>query len=60
MLNRCDSYVGVSCVDGSCPKANYDEYVERCMDVIGDCNDCPYYSGCYDCIFADIDCVNLS
>lgn len=46
---RCKGYVGVSCVDGSCPIANADEYAERDMDVVRDCNDCHYYRGCEDC-----------
>ena len=33
-MGRCKDYVGVACVDGSCPKANAEEYAERCMDVI--------------------------
>ena len=37
---RCKDYVGVACVDGSCPIANRDEYLERCMDVISNCDDC--------------------
>ena len=38
-MGRCKDYVGVACVDGSCPKANAEEYAERCMDVISDCDD---------------------
>lgn len=49
MTKRCKDYVGVSCVDGSCPVANAEEYEERCMDVVKDCNDCHYYKGCEDC-----------
>lgn len=45
----CSSYVGVSCVDGSCPIANADEYEERCMDVVYKCKDCWMYKGCEDC-----------
>lgn len=48
-MKRCDDYVGVACVDGTCPKANADEYAERCMDVIANCKDCFYYKGCEDC-----------
>lgn len=48
-MKRCSNYVGVACVDGSCPKANADEYAKRCMDVISDCEDCFYYKGCMDC-----------
>lgn len=45
----CKDYVGVACVDGSCPKANAEEYAERGMDVIRNCIDCCYYKGCEDC-----------
>ena len=52
MAKRCKEYVGISCVDGSCPVANAAEYEERCMDVIKNCDDCPYYYGCVDCALA--------
>lgn len=59
MAKRCKSYVGLACVDGSCPIANAEEYAERCMDVISKCDDCFYYEGCKDCALADTDyCVN--
>lgn len=48
----CKSYVGVSCVDGTCPIANRDEYIERGYDVVNDCNECHHYKGCEDCVFA--------
>ena len=46
---RCKNYVGVACVDGSCPMANMEEYEERCMPVVRKCEDCFYYEGCEDC-----------
>lgn len=52
-MKICKNYAGMACVDGSCPKANMEEYAERGMDVIKKCDDCPYYKGCKDCIFAD-------
>lgn len=52
-MKRCRDYVGVACVDGSCPKANAEEYEESGMDVISNCNDCFYYKGCEDCAFLD-------
>lgn len=45
----CGNYVGVACVDGSCPIANMDIYQEYGMDVIRRCEDCMYYKGCRDC-----------
>lgn len=52
MEKRCPDYVGIACVDGSCPIANSDEYEERCMDVIKKCDDCFCYRGCKDCALA--------
>lgn len=46
---RCGDYVGVACVDGSCPIANQDIYQEYGMDVIRRCKDCWMYRGCRDC-----------
>lgn len=48
-MKICKGYLGLACVDGSCPIANAEEYVERCMDVIKKCDDCPFYKGCEDC-----------
>ena len=48
---RCKSYCGSACVDGSCPMANRDEYAERGYDIVKSCNDCPCYEGCEDCAF---------
>lgn len=45
----CGAYVGVACVDGSCPTANKDEYIERGMDVVWSCRECSFYKGCVDC-----------
>lgn len=53
MMKRCKDYVGSACVDGTCPRANTEEYAERCMDVILSCDDCFYYEGCEDCILSD-------
>lgn len=51
-MRYCTDYVGLSCVDGSCPIANADEYEERGMDVIKKCKDCFYHKGCKDCALA--------
>lgn len=50
-MKICKGYLGLACVDGSCPIANAEEYAERCMDVIKKCDDCPFYKGCEDCAF---------
>ena len=53
-MNRvCPAYVGVSCIDGTCPKANIEIYVDRCYDVVHNCSECLYYRGCEDCAFSD-------
>lgn len=50
---RCKSYVGVACVDGTCPVALQEEYEERCVPTIKNCRDCFYYKGCEDCALKD-------
>ena len=52
-MKRCKRYCGVTCVDGSCPIANIEEYIERDYFVVRNCDDCPYYRGCDDCYFFD-------
>ncbi len=47
----CTRYVGVTCIDGSCPIALRDEYIERGYDIIKSCKECPYYKGCEDSYF---------
>lgn len=49
MVKQCRQYVGVACVNGSCPVAMAEEYEEYCMPVIKKCADCFYYKGCDDC-----------
>ena len=54
----CSGYCGVTCVDGSCPIANRDTYIEYGCPVVWECKDCPYYKGCKDCAFENTDmCV---
>ena len=45
----CNSYVGVTCVNGNCPLAFSDEYAERGIPLPRDCVDCYYNKGCEDC-----------
>lgn len=57
---RCKNYVGVVCVDGTCPMANREEYEECCMSLINNCEDCFYYKGCEDCALSGTEyCVKL-
>lgn len=48
---NCPQYIGVTCVNGSCPNAlaeAYPEYdYERCS-----CEECGYRRGCSDCALA--------
>lgn len=46
---QCKDYVGVACVDGSCPMALEEEYEERCIPVVRSCGECSLYRGCEDC-----------
>ena len=52
---RCEGYCGVTCVDGTCPMANREEYEERGYDVVKNCSECHYYQGCEDCCFYETD-----
>lgn len=47
----CKGYCGVACIDGTCPKANVDEYMERGQGVPYSCKECWLYRGCEDCCF---------
>lgn len=48
---RCPQYVGISCIDGTCPIALADEYIEYGCSAIYECDDCWKYHGCDDCYF---------
>ncbi len=52
MAKRCKNYVGVTCVDGTCPRANAEEREERDISLITSCRYCPFYRGCEDCALA--------
>lgn len=54
-MSRCKQYCGVTCINGACPIANIDEYIERDYPVVRKCDDCIYYKGCEDCYFAGRD-----
>lgn len=54
LQNRtCPNYLGVACIDSSCPIANADEYAERGYPVVHSCDECHYVEGCTDCYWAD-------
>lgn len=52
MTQRCRSYVGIACVDGSCPKSDRDESGGYCKPIIESCDECGLYEGCADCALA--------
>lgn len=57
-MERCPGYVGYTCVNGSCPRANADEYAERGYDITHSCDECGWYKGCEDCALEDTEhCV---
>lgn len=51
---KCPDYVGVTCIDGSCPKALY-EVNPQYYDLMPTCENCGFYKGCSDCAFASAD-----
>ncbi len=60
MSKRCEGYVGVTCVDGSCPNILADDYPEYDYERVS-CDECGFNNGCEDCAFYDDDlCVNQS
>ena len=50
-----ECFVGVACIDGSCPIANSVEYLERGISLVRRCEDCHFYTGCAHCVFLDTD-----
>ena len=55
---QCKNYVGVACVNGSCPMALAEEYAECCMPIIRDCEDYPFKNGCEECALSETEyCV---
>lgn len=48
-MKKCKHYTGVHCIDGSCPKALEDDYIERGIEVPVNCSECWYHKGCEDC-----------
>ena len=55
-IKTCREYVGVACINGNCPIANRDEYVERGYPVVDSCADCHFNLGCEDCYFDPLHC----
>ena len=55
IITICRRYVGVACVNGTCPIANQDIYNEYGIPVVWSCEDCQYRRGCKDCCFENTD-----
>lgn len=51
---KCMNYVGVTCVNGSCPNALANEYPEYGYEHVT-CEECGYYEGCTDCALCGTD-----
>lgn len=52
-MERCPDYVGLACVDGSCPMITRDEYGDYRRPIVESCEECYLYKGCEDCAFED-------
>lgn len=48
-IDHCPCYLGIACIDVTCPIANIDEYMEYGCPVVWSCDDCHMYRGCKDC-----------
>ena len=55
-MERCPDYVGVACVDGSCPMIDRDDQWGYVRPILKSCEECYLYRGCVDCIFELYDC----
>ena len=55
MNEYCPNYVGVSCVDGTCPVARADDFEEYSIPVGFNCDECWLYKGCEDCVLYGTD-----
>lgn len=56
---QCKDYIGIPCINGSCPSEHYNyfmsigmsEFVKN-LSIAAKCEDCTFYQGCVDCILA--------
>lgn len=48
----CCNYVGLACIDGTCPIANKLDYMERYILEVCNCIECYFDKGCEDCVMA--------
>lgn len=57
-MEKCEKYVGLACIDGTCPMALSDVFEDMCIPLVSKCSDCFYYRGCEDCALADTEYCN--
>lgn len=58
-MEICKGYTGVTCVNGNCPRALIDQYLEYGIPIVKSCKECSYYKGCEDCCWEGREeCVN--
>ena len=50
-VKRCSDYCGLSCIDGSCPIADYRVHPQTYDCKQPTCSECGLYKGCEDCYF---------
>lgn len=48
-MEICPGYVGVACVDGTCPRIDHDEEGGYIRPIVESCDECWLYKGCADC-----------
>lgn len=58
-MRRCNSYVGVACINGLCPNALRNEDIDEYKDIYGTtrkqrCDYCGYNEGCTDCAMPEM------
>ena len=58
-MRRCNSYVGIACVNGTCPNALRNEDIDVYKDIYGTtrkqrCDYCGYNEGCKDCAMPEM------
>lgn len=54
-MEYCERYVGVHCVDGTCPMARKEDHEERGIPLGEGCKDCYLCKGCEDCALKGTD-----
>ena len=61
MMERCPHYVGLACVDGSCPMIDRDDEGGYVRPIVESCDECGRYQGCADCAMEDTEyCIERS